>query len=129
MFRGYDILYWENLNRGFFGHPEVYILIIPGFGIISHVVSVFSNKPIFGYIGIKIKHFSYNYFNNSNFSTKSSLPLLTDYDPKFNSFYSSHKYIDPNWLNWFIGFSEGDSLGSLGGGLHLYNKNFIFINN
>jgi cytochrome c oxidase subunit 1 len=48
----YQHLFW------FFGHPEVYVMILPYFGVVTEVIATFSSKPMFGYVGLVISTFA-----------------------------------------------------------------------
>src|SRR6266508_5697240 len=77
---GADPLLWQFLFW-FFGHPEVYIMVLPGFGIISEVLPVFSRKPIFGYkmiaySSVAIGFLSFSVFAHHMFTTPTAVPVL-----------------------------------------------------
>lgn len=55
--------------------------------------------------------------NNSNLASET----LRGASFNFTEFYKAHKYIEPNWLEWFIGFVEGD------GGIYTYNDRLFFV--
>ncbi|MGH2376990.1 MAG: cytochrome c oxidase subunit I [Candidatus Limnocylindria bacterium] len=78
---GADPLLWQFLFW-FFGHPEVYIMVLPGFGIISEVLPVFSRKPIFGYkmiaySSVAIGFLSFSVFVHHMFVAGIDMPLQT----------------------------------------------------
>jgi cytochrome c oxidase subunit 1 len=77
---GGDPLLWQHMFW-FFGHPEVYILILPAFGIISEVIPVFARKPIFGYTAIATSTVAIAFlatlvWAHHMFSTPVSTPVL-----------------------------------------------------
>ena len=78
---GADPLLWQFLFW-FFGHPEVYIMVLPGFGIVSEVLPVFSRKPIFGYkmiaySSVAIGFLSFSVFVHHMFVAGIDTPLQT----------------------------------------------------
>jgi cytochrome c oxidase subunit I len=88
--RNYGTSFYDPANNGniilyqhlfwFFGHPEVYVVALPGFGMISEIVPVFSRKPLFGYKALVISagaitFYAFLVWGHHMFATQFSTPL------------------------------------------------------
>ena len=87
---GGDPLLWQHLFW-IFGHPEVYILMLPAFGIISEVLPVFSRKPLFGYAAMV---FSGAFIAFLGFGVWSHHMFTTGMGPIADTFFSARHHAD-----------------------------------
>ena len=84
----YQHLFW------FFGHPEVYIIALPFFGIISEVVPVFSRKPLFGYRGLVLATIAITFYS----------AVVYFWFPKFTGRYLDERWGKVHFWSTFVGF-------------------------
>jgi len=115
---GADPLLWQYLFW-FFGHPAVYIMILPGFGVISEVLPVFSGKPIFGYkmvaySGVAIGFLSFGVFVHHMF--------VAGIDPALQIFFMSSTML----IAVPTGVKVFSWLGTLWGGAIRYKTAMLF---
>ena len=117
--RGGDAVLWQHLFW-FFGHPEVYIMVLPAFGMVSEVVAVFARKPIFGYTlliaaGIAIAFFSMLVWAHHMFAVGMG--------PVANAFFGAASMI----IAVPTGIKIFNWLGTLWGGRIRFNTPMLFM--